>query len=53
VRLRRVRVNSKCGYRATVRVRVRPRRTLRVTIRFGGNSLLKARFAPTRRVRAG
>jgi hypothetical protein len=34
-------------------VAVRPRRKLRVTIRFGGNSVLKPRSAPARTVRAG
>lgn len=51
--VRRARVRSSCTYRATVRVAVRPRRKLRVTIRFGGNSVLKPRSAPARTVRAG
>ena len=53
VRLRRVRVNRRCQYRARVRVQVRSPRTLRVTVRFGGNGALKARSAPARTVRIG
>lgn len=52
VRLRRARVQVNCTYRARVRVHVRPR-SLRVKVRFRGNSVLKPRSAPTLRVRAG
>jgi hypothetical protein len=56
VRLRRVRVSRNCRYRSRTRVGVRPRRrpvTLRVLVRFRGNSVLRPRSARTRRVRAG
>jgi hypothetical protein len=53
VRFRRARVTAACTYRARVRVGVRPPRRLRVTVRFGGNSVLKPKSAPTLRVRAG
>jgi hypothetical protein len=52
VRFRLTRVRATCRYRARVRVRVRPR-VLRVRARFRGNSVLRPRSAPTRRVRAG
>jgi hypothetical protein len=56
VRLRRARVNQSCRYRSRTRVGVRPGRrpvTLRVLVRFRGNSVLRPKSAPTRRVRAG
>lgn len=56
VRLRRARVSQSCRYRSRTRVGVRPRRrpvTLRVLVRFRGNSVLNPRSAPTRKVRAG
>ena len=53
VRLRRTRVRSNCRYRARVRVRVRSPRVLRVKVRFRGNSVLRPRSAPSRRVRVG
>ena len=53
VRLRRVRVNSSCRYRARTGVAVKAGRTIRVKIRFGGNGALRARSAPSRMVKTG
>jgi hypothetical protein len=53
VRVRRVHLNRKCRFSTRVGVRVRSPRVLRVTVRFGGNSALKARSAPARKVRVG
>jgi hypothetical protein len=54
VRARRARVSRKCKYRARVRVPARRRpRTFRISVRFGGNAVLKPRSAPILTVRAG
>jgi hypothetical protein len=54
LRLRRPRLNRNCRYRSRVRVAMRKRpRTLKVVVRFRGNSALRPRSAPTVRVRAG
>jgi hypothetical protein len=54
VLLRRARVKGTCRYGVRVRVRLRAHpRILRVSVRFGGNTVLKARSAPVRKVRAG
>ena len=54
VRLRRVRLRATCRYGARVRVPARPGRRsvrLRVSVRFRGNAVLRARSAPTRAIR--
>jgi hypothetical protein len=54
VRFRKARVRRSCRYSARVRVHLRRSpRTLRVSVRFRGNSALKPRRAPVRFVRAG
>jgi Ca2+-binding RTX toxin-like protein len=53
---RRVKLSKACTYSSTVRFASRGRLgngRLRITARFGGNSVLKARNASARRVRAG
>jgi hypothetical protein len=52
LRTRRARVRSTCRYRVRVSVRARPR-IIRVKARFRGNSVLRPRSAPTRKVRIG
>jgi hypothetical protein len=52
LRTRRARIRSTCRYRVRALVRARPR-IIRVKARFRGNSVLRPRSAPTRKVRAG
>ena len=54
VSTRRVRLRSNCTYRSRVTFRIRQRlrpRTLRRTVRFGGNAVMAARSAPRQTLR--
>ena len=54
VSTRRVRLRSNCTYRSRVTFRIRQRlrpRTLRRTVRFGGNAVMAARSAPRQALR--
>jgi hypothetical protein len=54
VSTRRVRLRSNCNYRSRVTFRIRQRlrpRTLRRTVRFGGNAVMAPRSAPRQTLR--
>jgi hypothetical protein len=56
IALRSVRLSLQCRYRSRVTLgakRLHGRKKLRVAVRFGGNSALKPKSAPTKSVRAG
>jgi hypothetical protein len=53
VRFRSARVRRSCRYGARVRIALKHARTLRVSVRFRGNAVLKPKRGPVRFVRAG